>query len=112
MDAPPLPERGDLYRVTLRGDGHELRGSHYVVIVSDAPYNQFSTVVVVPFRGHAPVASIHTETWIHGTRTRALIEQVRVIDKARLRDWIYSLAGTPIMAAIDEQLKLLLALDY
>lgn len=112
MDAPPIPERGDVYRVTLRGDGHELRGQHYVVVVSDAPYNQFSTLVVVPFSSHAPAASFHPVAWIHGTRTRALVEQVRVIDKSRLRERIDSLAGTTTLAEIDEQLKLMLALDY
>jgi len=107
-----LIERGDLFRVAFKGEGHRLDGPHYAVVVSDEPYNWLSTVVVVPFSSGARPDDIHPETTIGGTRTRAMVEQVQAIDKARLREKLGSLAGEAVMDLIDEQLRYLLALDY
>ncbi len=111
MDPGTSVERGDVYRVALRGAGHELSGPHYAVVVSDEPYNWLSTVVVVPFSTGARAFSVRPEAVIRGTRARALVDQVRVVDRRLLRDRIASLAGTATLAEIDEQLRLLLALD-
>ncbi len=105
-------ERGDLFRVAFRGEGHRIDGPHYAVVVSDEPYNWLSTVVVVPFSSGARADDIHPETTISGTRTCAMVEQVQSIDKSRLKEKIGSLAGDAVMDLIDEQLRYLLALDY
>ena len=105
-------ERGDLFRVAFRGEGHRIDGPHYAVVVSDEPYNWLSTVVVVPFSSGARQDEIHPEATINGIRTRAMVEQVQAIDKTKLRDKVGSMAGKTVMALIDEQLRYLLALDY
>lgn len=110
MDDLSPPQRGDIYRVSLRGEGQELRGPHYVVVVSDDPFNYLSTVVVVPFSSQAQPSFLHPEAVVRGTRTRALVEQVRVLSRQRLREHVGSLAGTTAMDEIDEQLRQLLAL--
>ncbi len=104
------PERGDVFRVNLEGDGHVLAGGHYAVVVSDQAFNRLSTVVVVPFSSGASSAEFRPEAAIRGTRTRALVEQVRVVDRRRLRDYVDSLAGTTVMDEIDERLRDLLGL--
>lgn len=104
-------ERGDLLRVSFKGEGHRIDGPHYAVVVSDEPYNWLSTVVVVPFSSSARPDDIHPETTIAGTRTRAMVEQVQAVDKAKLREKLGSLAGETIMDLIDQQLRYLLALD-
>lgn len=105
-------ERGDLFRVAFKGEGHRIDGLHYAVVVSDEPYNWLSTVVVVPFSSGARSDDIHPVVTINGTRTRAMVEQVQAVDKTRLRDRLGSLAGETVMELIDEQLRYLLALDY
>ena len=107
---PAVVRRGDVYRVTLRGEGQELRGPHYVVVVSDDPFNYLSTVVVVPFSSHAQASFLHPEAVIHGSRTRALVEQLRVLSRQRLGEYITSLAGTSTLDEIDDLLRQLLAL--
>ncbi|MHB0868427.1 MAG: type II toxin-antitoxin system PemK/MazF family toxin [Chloroflexota bacterium] len=104
-------DRGDLFRVAFKGEGHRIDGPHYAVVVSDEPYNWLSTVVVVPFSTGARPDEIHPETTINGIRTRAMVEQLQAIDKTRLKDRLGSLAGHAIMDLIDEQLRYLLALD-
>ncbi|MBI2864976.1 MAG: type II toxin-antitoxin system PemK/MazF family toxin [Chloroflexi bacterium] len=110
MGMADVPQRGDLYRVSLRGDANELRGPHFVVIVSDEIYNHLSTVVVVPFSSHTRPAELHPETSILGRRTRAMVEQVRVLTKQRLGQYVGTLSGTGVMGEIDQQLRQLLAL--
>jgi mRNA interferase MazF len=104
----PVPERGDLYRASLRGYGHELTGPHYVVVVSDEPYNWISTVVVVPFSSSATSLDWRPEATLRGARTRALVDQVQVIDKRLLREHLGSLAGTAVLDQIDQELQHLL----
>jgi mRNA interferase MazF len=110
LDSPP-PDRGDVYRVTFRGVGHELQGPHYAVVVTDYPYTQLSTVIVVPFSSAAQAATHRPEATIDGRRTRALIEQASAISRNRLGTFVGSLAGTPIMDEIDEQLRAQLGLE-
>jgi len=105
------PERGEIYRLSFEGVSTELRGPHYAVVVSAYPYTRLSTVVVVPFSSQAAARSYHPEGTINGARTRALVEQVRAIARARLGEPVGSLAGTPLMDEIDEQLRFLLGFD-
>lgn len=112
MAEPHAIERGDLFRVTFRGRGHQVDGPHYAVVVSDEPYNWLSTVVVVPFSSSARPAPWRVEVMLEGSLTRALIEQVAAVDVTWLQQKLGSLAGSAAMNAIDEQLAQLLALDY
>jgi mRNA interferase MazF len=107
----PVPEQGEVYRVILEGIGHEERGPHYAVVVSDEAYNVGSTVVVVPFSSRAREAVFHPATVIRGTRTRAMVEQLRAVDRSRLREQVGFIASDTVMSLILEQLTYLFALD-
>jgi len=110
-------EKGDLYLIRFRGEGHMLQGDHYAVVVSIGDYNRLSTLLMVPFSSSAAPADWRPETKINGTRTRALPEQVRAVDRNMLasRARLGSLLDEPIMDEIDEALHDLLGLwdaDY
>lgn len=109
---PPAIEKGDLFRISFHGHGHQLKGAHYAVVVSDEPYNWMSTVVVVPFSSRAQPAFWRVEATIDGVATRAVVEQVGAVDATWLKHKIGTLAGTSIMDDIDSQLAEMLALDY
>ena len=111
-------EKGDLYLIRFRGEGHMLQGDHYAVVVSIGDYNRLSTLLMVPFSSSAAPADWRPETKINGTRTRALPEQMRAVDRNMLASKakkLGSLLDEPIMDEIDEALRDLLGLwdiDY
>ncbi|MDN5348164.1 MAG: mRNA interferase MazF [Clostridia bacterium] len=100
-----IPRPGEVYRVSLEGSGHEFRGPHYAVIVSDEPFNYLSTVVVVPLSTGARPASFRPETEFLGKRTRALVDQVRALDKRRLKEFQGNFQGTSFFVEIKAALK-------
>jgi len=105
-----VPRPGDIFRVSLEGTGHVLRGPHYGVVVSDEPFNYLSTVVIIPLSTGAKPASFRPELSLHGQITRALPDQVRAVDKKRLKEYQGSVAGTSFFAALEEALRELFAL--
>ncbi|SHE28548.1 mRNA interferase MazF [Desulfofundulus australicus DSM 11792] len=106
-----IPRPGDIYRVSLEGTGHILRGSHYAVVVSDEPFNYLSTVVIVPLSTGARPASFRPELTFHGKVTRALPDQIRAVDKRRLKDFQGNVASTSFFMALQASLQDLLALN-
>ncbi|MBE3588110.1 MAG: type II toxin-antitoxin system PemK/MazF family toxin [Thermoanaerobacteraceae bacterium] len=106
-----IPRQGDIYRVSLDGTGHVLRGPHYAVVVSDDPFNYLSTVVVVPLSTGAKPASFRPELLLHGKKTLALTDQIRAIDKRRLKEFQENVAGTSFFLALMNALIDLLALS-
>ncbi|TEB10767.1 type II toxin-antitoxin system PemK/MazF family toxin [Pelotomaculum propionicicum] len=104
------PHSGDIYRVSLEGTGRVLRGPHYVVVVSDEPFNYLSTVVVVPLSTGAKSASFRPEMIFHGKVTRALPDQIRAIDKQRLKEYQENVADTSFFLALRISLKELFGL--
>lgn len=106
----PVSRPGDVFLVNLEGTGHVLRGPHYAVVVSDEPFNYLSTVVVVPLSTGAKPASFRPETEFMGHRTRALVDQVRAMDKKRLKTYQDNVAGTSFFLEIKAALKELFAL--
>ena len=109
LERVPLP--GDIYLCSLEGTGHVLRGPHYVVVVSDEPFNHLSTVVVVPLSTGAKQASFRPQFRFRGETTRALPEQIRALDKRRLKEYQGNIAGTSFFGALRQALRLVLALD-
>lgn len=103
--------RGDVFRVAFgQGKGHELKDPHYSVVVQSDAY-PLSTVLVVPLSSSTKPASWHVPVHIAGTRTYALIEQLRVVDvEGRLREWICNIAGSDEMAQIEEELAMILGI--
>ena len=88
-----LPRRGDIYWVTLDPAlGSEIRKPRPAVVISnDACNTHGARVVVLPITSN--VTSLYPgEARIHvrGRPARMLGDQIRSIDKARLRAWIGS----------------------
>lgn len=77
----PIPKPGDVFLVSLEGTRYVLSGPHYAVVVSDEPFNYLSTVVIVPLSTGARSASFRPEIEFIGRCTRALVDQVRAMDK-------------------------------
>ncbi|MDI6824499.1 MAG: type II toxin-antitoxin system PemK/MazF family toxin [Bacillota bacterium] len=109
LERVPLP--GDIYLCSLEGTGHLLRGPHYIVVVSDEPFNHLSTVVVVPLSTGAKQASFRPQFRFGGETTRALPEQIRALDKRRLKEYRGNIAGTSFFGALRQAVRLVLALD-
>lgn len=88
---------GQVYRIALHGQGYELTGPHYAVIMSDEAYNALSTVVVIPFSSGARAYSWRIPLRFNGTMTRALVDQIRVLDKRWLREPVGQLTDHVLM---------------
>lgn len=83
----------------------------YVVVVSDEPFNHLSTVVVVPLSTGAKQASFRPQFRFGGETTRALPEQIRALDRRRLKEYRGNIAGTSFFGALRQAVRLVLALD-
>jgi mRNA interferase MazF len=106
------PQRGDIYWVALDPSvGSEIRRTRPAVIVSNDSANAFGArVVVVPVTSN--VASLYPGealVSVGGKPGRALGDQIRSLDKKRLRGRIASLTGDELRA-VDEALRITLAL--
>jgi mRNA interferase MazF len=106
------PRRGDIYWVALDPTlGTEIRKTRPAVVVSNDSCNAHGhRVVVLPVTSN--VESLYPgEARIHvrGRPARAIGDQIRSLDKARLRSRIGSLT-TAEMAAVDEALLVTLGL--
>lgn len=77
--------RGDVYVLKAPRDakGHEQRGRRYAVVVQEDALMS-STTIVVPTSASAQGSSYRPEVEIAGSRTRVLIDQIRVVDPVRL----------------------------
>ena len=107
------PRRGDVYWVNLEPVvGTEIRKTRPAVIVSNDSCNRHGTrVVVLPITSN--VDSLYAGeavVEVKGKRGRALGDQIRSIDKARLRARVSTLTANE-MARVDEALAITLALQ-
>lgn len=107
------PRRGDVYWVNLDPVvGTEIRKTRPAVIVSNDPCNRHGTrVVVLPITSN--VDSLYPGealVEVKGKRGRALGDQIRSIDKTRLRARVSTLTANE-MARVDEALAITLALQ-
>lgn len=106
------PRRGDVYWVNLDPvAGTEIRKTRPAVVVSNDSCNRFGTrVVVLPITSH--VDSLYpgeAMVEVKGRPGRALGDQIRSIDKARLKARVARLTADE-MARIDQALAITLAL--
>lgn len=104
--------RGDVYRLKAPRDarGHEQAGPRYAVVVQsdDLP---LSTWLIAPTSTGRRPASFRPEIEIDGVATRVLVEQLTVIDpELRLAGFVGRLS-TAELAALDDALRAVLALD-
>jgi mRNA interferase MazF len=106
------PRRGDVFWVALDPAlGTEIRKTRPAVVVSNNSCNRYgSRVVVLPITSH--VDSLYPGealVRIKGRPARALGDQIRSLDKARLRSRIGTLS-TEDLAAVEEALLITLGI--
>lgn len=108
----PRPRRGDIYWIALDPTlGTEIRKTRQAVIVSNDSCNTYgSRVVVLPITSNVTTlypgeASIE----VKGKPGRAMGDQIRSIDKARLRSRVGRLSQDELQA-VDEALRITLGL--
>lgn len=107
-----VPKRGDVYWVALDPAlGSEIHKTRPAVIVSNNSCNAYgSRVVVLPLTSNVdslyPGEALVT---VKGKRSRALGDQIRSLDKSRLRSRIEALSQDE-MAAVDEAVRITLGL--
>jgi mRNA interferase MazF len=104
--------RGDLYQLKAPRDaqGHEQAGARYAVIVQsdDLP---LSTCIVAPTSTGRREASFRPEINVNGTTTRVMIEQLALIDPQKRLGQYAGRLNHAEMAAVDDALRAVLALD-
>jgi mRNA interferase MazF len=77
--------RGEVVNVRPRASvGHEQRGTRPAIVVQADSAWWLKTVVVVPTSTSAQPAECRPEITVGGRRTRALLEQITTVDRARL----------------------------
>lgn len=108
----PRPRRGDIYFVALDPTlGTEIRKTRPAVIVSNDSCNTHGTrVVVLPITSN--VSSLYpgeAAIEMRGRPGRALGDQIRSIDKTRLRSRVGRLSQDELQA-VDDALRVTLAL--
>ncbi|MEK6278203.1 MAG: type II toxin-antitoxin system PemK/MazF family toxin [Actinomycetota bacterium] len=98
--------RGDVVRLpAARGAaGRELKGARYGVVVQGDDFELLSTVVVVPTSRSAQPRSFRPTVTVGGTDTQVLPEQIRSLDRQRIRNRVGHLAPAE-MKAVDEALR-------
>jgi mRNA interferase MazF len=106
------PRRGDVYWVVLDPTvGTEIRKTRPAVIVSNDSCNAYGTrVVVLPITSN--VNSLYpgeASVEVEGKPARALGDQIRSIDKARLRTRVGRLSQDDLQA-VDEAIRITLGL--
>ena len=106
------PRRGDVYWVALDPAlGSEIQKTRPAVIVSNNSCNAFGArVVVLPLTSNVdslyPGEALVT---VKGKPSRALGDQIRSLDKSRLRSRIETLSQDELLA-VDEALRVTLSL--
>ena len=108
----PTPRRGDIYWVALDPTlGTEIRKTRPAVIVSNDSCNAYGMrVVVLPITSN--VSSLYpgeAAVQVRGKPARALGDQIRSIDRARLRSRVGRLREDELQA-VDEALRITLGL--
>jgi mRNA interferase MazF len=107
------PRRGDVYWVALDPVlGSEIRKTRPAVIVSNNSCNAFgSRVVVLPLTSN--VESLYpgeARVTVKGKAARALGDQIRSLDKSRLRSKVDTLSKDEV-EAVEEALRITLGLQ-
>ena len=108
-----LPRRGDVYWVALDPTiGSEIKKTRPAVIVPNNSCNTFgSRVVVLPVTSHvASVYPVGAMVVLNGKPARVLGDQIRSLDKSRLRSRVDTLSHEEL-AAVDEATRITLALQ-
>ena len=108
-----LPRRGDVYWVALDPTiGSEIKKTRPAVIVSNNSCNTFgSRVVVLPLTSNVDSAYPgEAVIVVNGKPARVLGDQIRSVDKSRLRSRIDTLSHEELVA-VDEAIRITLALQ-
>jgi mRNA interferase MazF len=117
MSRASMIRRGDIYYANLNPVVGSEQGEHRpVLILSNNKGNRYSpTVIVAPITGNLNKTPLPTHVLIPKScglekDSLALTEQIRVIDRSRLSDYI-GRAGISVMPHVDMALAISLGLD-
>lgn len=91
-------EPGDVFKINLKGEGHEQKGLRPIIVVQDAEAGLLSTRLCVPTSTSAPPSGWRVPVTVEGEETLALVEQLRVISTERLKQ----AAGTISLSELAE----------
>ena len=113
-----IVRRGDLYYADLSPVvGSEQGGVRPVIVVQNDIGNKYSpTIIVAPVTSQMNKAKLPTHVKLKGNKyglpknSVALMEQLRTIDKTRLREKIGTFSAD-IMSKIDEAISISLAIE-
>ncbi len=105
--------KGDIYWVKFDHTvGAEIKKTRPAIIASNNIQNKFSSrVIVVPLSTKlSKIYDFEVELNINGIKSRAMIDQIRAIDKSRLRKYISTVTKQEL-AQINTTIKLVLSLE-
>jgi mRNA interferase MazF len=106
-----LLHRGDVVALPppRRAKGHEQQRRRYAVVMQSSDLASLSTVVVAPTSSRAQGSTFRPAVTVRGRHTRLLVEQLRVVDRARLAKPVGHLSAHE-MHDVDEALKIFFGL--
>src|SRR5262245_7640787 len=106
------PKRGDVYWISLDPTvGSETQKTRPCVIISNNAQNKKSSrIIIAPITSNASkIYPFEAAVEILGKKGKAMLDQLRGVDKQRLGNYVTSL-DTLIMLEVDTALKVALAL--
>lgn len=108
-----LIKRGDIFWVnldpTVGTEIHKIRPA--IVVSNDAQNKSASRIIVIPLNSNIKqIFSFHVKLLVKGKISKALVDQIRIIDKSRI-DKMIGCCSYEEMKQIDITLKKVLNLD-
>lgn len=113
MTRKNFPQRGDVFWVRLDPTiGSEVNKTRPAVVISNNAGNEMSPrVIVAPITSSASkIYPFEAKVNLAGKKGKVLLDQIRTLDKSRLKDKI-DILPTSTMQEIDKALKISLALS-
>lgn len=107
MPERPTPRRGDIFWVNLDPTvGSEVRKARPAVILSnDAQNSVGQRVLAAPITSNVSrVYSFEAEVGVGEKRCKAMLDQVRCLDRSRLQDYVGRVSATE-MRAMEKALR-------
>ena len=99
---PPLPSRGDVYLVELDPTrGSEIRKTRPCLVVSPDELNHhLRTVIVAPMTTAGQPSPFRVSCRFAGKSGRVVLDQLRTIDRERLRKRLGTIAPSTLTGAL------------
>ena len=114
--AEKLVRRGEVYWIDLPDKaGHELKGRHLGVVISNNRQNQFSPVIIAlpltSLKKGDKVYHFEVETFINNQEGKILIDQITTVDKVKRVGELVGKFDEKTMIKIERAICFILALS-